>query len=117
MMIERAIKLRDFIDQYCFKLTQSADEADKNVQLDELSSADWEILVKIKSIMKPFFITTKYPERNVIDGSHGKLSKVLLGIECRIPSLEDQHTRLKNDIGTTHLTTSVALALDKLKDY
>ncbi len=41
----------------------------------------------------------------------------MLGIECLIQSLENQHTRLKNDIGTTHLTTSVALALDKLKDY
>ena len=40
MMIERAIKLQDSIDQNCFMLTLSADEADKNVQLDELSSAD-----------------------------------------------------------------------------
>ena len=117
MMIERAIKLRDSVDQYCFKLTQSADEADKNTQLDELSSADWEILVKIKSILKPFFITTKHLERNAIDGSHGALWEVVLGIECLIQYLEDQHTRLKNDIGTVHLTTSVALALDKLEDY
>lgn len=43
MMIERVIKLRDSIDQYCFKLTRSADEADKDRQLDELSLADWEI--------------------------------------------------------------------------
>ncbi len=41
----------------------------------------------------------------------------MLGIECLIQSLEDQRTRLKNDIGTTHLTTSVALALDELEDY
>ena len=41
----------------------------------------------------------------------------MLGIECLIQSLEDQHTRLKNDINTAHLTTSVALALDKLEDY
>ena len=117
MMIERGIKLQDSIDQYCFKLTQSADEADKVVQLDELSSADWEILVKINSILKPFFITTKHLERNVIDRSHGTLWEVVLDIECLIQSLEDQYTRLKNDIGTIHLTTSVALALDKLEDY
>ena len=84
MMIELAIKLRDSIDQYCFKLTRSADEADKDVQLDELSSADWEILVKIKSILKPFFITTKHLERNAIDGSHGVLWEVVLRIECLI---------------------------------
>ncbi len=41
----------------------------------------------------------------------------MLGIECLIQPLEDQYTRLKNDIATTHLTTFVALALDKLKDY
>ncbi len=40
MMIERAIKLRDSIDQYCFKLPRSANEEDKDVQLDKLSSAD-----------------------------------------------------------------------------
>ncbi len=117
MMIERAIKLRDSIDQYCFKLTRFTDKADKDVQLGELSSADWEILVKIKSILNPFFITSKHLEGNAIDRSHDGLWEVVLGIECLIQSFEDQHTRLKNDIGTTHLTTSVALALDKLKNY
>ena len=41
----------------------------------------------------------------------------MLGIEFLIQSPEDQHTRLKNDIGTTHLTTPIALALDKLEDH
>lgn len=41
----------------------------------------------------------------------------MLGIEYLIQSLEDQHTQLKNDIGTIHLIASVALALDKLEDY
>ena len=117
MMIEHAIKLRDSIDQYCFRLTRSANEADKDTQLDELSSADWEILIKIKSILKPFIITTKHLERKAINRSHGALWEVLLGIEFLIQSLEDQYTRLKNDIGTIHLTTSVAFVLDKLEDY
>ncbi len=116
MMIERAIKLRHSINQYWFKLTWSADEADNDVQLDEPSSADWEILVKIKSILNPFFITTKHLEGNTIDGSQGELWEVVLGIECLIQSLEDQHTRLRKNIGSTHLATSVALALDKLKN-
>ncbi len=73
MMIERAIKLQGSIDQYCFKLTRSADEADKNMQLNALSSADCEILFKIKSILKSFFITTKHLEGNAIDESHGAL--------------------------------------------
>ncbi len=87
------------------------------MQLDKLSSVDWEILVKIRFILKPFFITTKHLKENTIGGSHGALWKVVFGIECLIQSLENQHTRLKNDIGTTHLTTFVALALDKLKVY
>lgn len=103
MMIERAIKLRDSIDQYCFKLTRSADEADKDARLDEISSADWEILVKIKAILKPFFITTKHLEGNATDGSHGALWEVVLGIECLLQSLEDQHTRLKNNIAKQFL--------------
>ncbi len=59
------------------------------MQLDELSSADWEILIKIKSILKSFFITTKHLEGIAIDGSHGVLCEVVLGIECLIQSLED----------------------------
>ena len=117
MIIECAIKLWDSIDQYSFKRTRSADEADKDVQLDELSSADWEILVKIKSILKHFFIITKHLEGNALKGSHCELCEVVFGIECPIQSLEDQHTRLKYDIGTNYLTTSVILALDKLEDY
>ncbi len=73
MMIEHAIKLRDSIDQYCFRLTRSANEADKDTQLDELSSAYWEILIKIKSILKPFIITIKHLERNAINRSHCEL--------------------------------------------
>ncbi len=91
-MIQCAIKVQDSNDQYCFKLTRSADKTDKDVQLDELSSADWKILVKIKSILKPFFITTKHLEGNAIDGNHGALWEVVLGIECLIQSLGDQHT-------------------------
>ena len=67
-MIERPINLLDSIDQYCFKLTRTSDEADKDVQLDELSSTHWEILVKMKSILKSFFITTKHLEGNPMDG-------------------------------------------------
>ncbi len=87
------------------------------MQLDELSSADWKILVKIKSILKPFFIIIKHLERNAIDGSHVALWQIVLDLECLIQSLEDQHTRLKNDIDITHLTTYVALTFDKLEDY
>ncbi len=62
-------------------------------------------------------MTTKHLEGNVIYGSHGALWEVVFGIEWLIQSLEDQHTQLKNDIGTTHLTTFVALTLDKLEDH
>lgn len=59
----------------------------------------------------------KHLKGNAIDRSHSALWEVVLGIEYFIQSLENQQTWLKNDIGTAHLTTSVPLVLDKLKNY
>ena len=48
MMIERAIRLRESLDEYYHRLTRSLDPADKEAQEDELSSDDLEMLFRIK---------------------------------------------------------------------
>ncbi len=40
MMIERAIKLNDSLDQYCYKISKSKDESDRSTIPDELQAKD-----------------------------------------------------------------------------
>lgn len=72
MMIERAIKLKDALDSYYYKMTRSTHEADRNFGLDEITSDDWEMLIKIKSILKPFYVTTKHLEGKEVMVHYGK---------------------------------------------
>lgn len=48
MMVERALKLRDSLEDYNAKMQRSTDPADSEVCLDDITSDDWEMLVKIK---------------------------------------------------------------------
>ena len=54
-MIELAIKLKDSFDQYCYKISKSADESDRSTIPDELQAKDWESFVGIKLILATFF--------------------------------------------------------------
>ena len=118
MMIERAIKLKDSLDQYCYKMSKSADESDRSTIPDELQAKDWESLVGIKTILAAFFQTTKHLEANATTGTHGALWEVVIGMECLVLSLEEHHSRLAGDIhASAHLKTSIILALNKLEDY
>lgn len=117
MMIERAIRLRESLDEYYHRLTRSLDPADKEAQEDGLSSGDWEMLVRIKSILGPFFQATKRMEGNVVEGTHGALWEVVVSLECLIQRLEEQQVILSNDLGNRYLSVCVGLALQKLTDY
>ncbi len=87
MMSERAIKLKDALDSYHYKMTRSTHEVDQNFVLDEITSDDWETLIKIKSILKPFYVTTKHLEGNATKRSHGALWEVVIRLECLIQSI------------------------------
>ncbi len=117
MIIEQAIKLKDALDSYHYKITRPTHEADRNYVLDEITSDDWETLIKIKSILKLFHVTTKHLESNAIKRSHGALWKVVIGLKCLIQSLQEQHIQLIHDVETKKLALSVSLALDKLEEY
>lgn len=99
MMIKRAIRLRESLDEYYHRLTRSLNPADKEAQDDELSSDDWEMLVRIKSILGPFFQATKRMEGNAVEGTHGALWEVVVSLECLIQRLEEQQVILSNDLG------------------
>ena len=65
-MINRAIQLRDSMDQYCYILGRSTEDADRSVDLDILSGNDWNALIQIKAILKPFYSVTKHLEGNAV---------------------------------------------------
>lgn len=54
-------------------MTHSIYKANQNFGLNEVILDNWEILIKIKLILKPFYIITKYEKGNVIKKSYGAL--------------------------------------------
>lgn len=62
MMVEQALKLRDSLEDYNAKMQRSTDPADSEVCLDDITSDDWEMLVKIKAVLNPLLIATKRME-------------------------------------------------------
>lgn len=118
MMIDRAIKLRESLEDYKDKVLRLNDPADDNVKLDQITPDDWEILTKVKSILKPFYEIPKRLGGNTVKSLHGALWEVVLGLECLIQSLKEWKLRLtNNDVSTRQLNICVGLAIDKLMEY
>ncbi len=78
---------------------------------------DWETLIKIKSILKPFYVTTKHLKGNATKRSRGALWELVIGLEYLIQSLKEQYIRLIHNVETKELALSVSLALGKLQEY
>lgn len=73
MMIEWAIKLKDSLDQYCYKMFKSANEIDQSTIPDELQAKDCEFFEGIKTILAVFFQTTKHLKGNANIDTHDAL--------------------------------------------
>lgn len=99
MMVERALKLRDSLEDYNAKMQRSTDPADSEVCLDDITSDDWEMLVKIKAVLKPLFISTKRMEGNATEGLHGALWEVVVNLERLVQGLQEWMIRLEHDVG------------------
>lgn len=70
MMIKWAIKLKDALDSNYYKITILTHEEYQNYFLDEITLDDLETLIKIISIMKFLYSTTKYLESYATKWSH-----------------------------------------------
>lgn len=55
IMIEWAIKLKDFCNQYSYKIFKSVDESDQSTIPDKLQAKNQELLIEIKTILTVFF--------------------------------------------------------------
>lgn len=60
MMIEQTIKFKDIFNNYYYKMIYFIYKTNQNFGLDVIILDDQEILIKIKSILKHFYITIKY---------------------------------------------------------
>ena len=81
MMIERAINLKDSLDQYCYKVSKSTDESDQSTIPDEFQAKDWKSLVGIKTILAAFFQTTKHFESMIMGLNWKKAKELVTGMQ------------------------------------
>lgn len=79
MMIKQAIKLKNAFDSYYYKITRFNYDASRNFGIDKIILDNSEMLIKIKSILNFFYITTKYLEDNIIKKVMVHYEKWLLG--------------------------------------
>ena len=105
------------MDQYCYLFSRSTEDTDHSVDLDTLNGNDWNALIRIKAILKPFYSVTKHLEGNAVDGTHGALWEVVMGLECLVDALQQIQIELANDIGTHDLNICVGLAIGKLEEH
>lgn len=70
-------------------MTRFTHKADQDFGLDEIILNDLKMLIKIKSILKSFYITTKRLKDNAIKKHHGILWKVVIGLEYLIQLFQD----------------------------
>ncbi len=63
-MIEQAIKLKDFFDHNCHKMSKSLHKSDWDTIPDELQTKNWELIMEIKKIITIFFQIIKNLEGN-----------------------------------------------------
>lgn len=82
MIIERAIKLFESLDEYYHRLILSMDPADKEAQENQVSLDDCKMLVYVKSILGLCFRTVKQIEKNAVEKTHGVMQKGVVSLEC-----------------------------------
>jgi len=137
-MIERALKLRDRITRYCDEnenemhgpkekasRTTPADEQQKLLKHDKLTSDDWKVLQEILNILKPFYTFTKRAEgkghsadRGVVSEYLVTLNELLLHIRTARNDLAARVLDIKlQDDAIDFLKTSLLSCWVKLDEY
>ena len=109
LAIHRALKLQDRLKVF---LIQNVEELEE----DTLSEDDWQRLIDIDRILKPFQSVTKHLEGYATDGQHGSVWKALPAIESLIGHL-DEMKKIYTQQSHPELATSINLACAKLDSY
>lgn len=89
MMIERAIRKRTDIRAFIFALEGEQDEAKRIPAADILSNEDWRVLGEVNAILKPIYLQTMRTQGWGKADGHGRLWKVLVGMEYLLEHFED----------------------------
>lgn len=73
LMINCAIQLWDYMDQYYYILRRSTEKVDHSIILDIFSSNDWNVLIEIKAILKLYHSVIKHLEVDIVDNTYSAL--------------------------------------------
>jgi hypothetical protein len=136
LMIERAIKLKDRIDLFCYheaeqmhgsstKKAITPEEKERLLKHDSLSEDDWAALSEVVGILKKFYDLTKRGEGTKLTGDRGILSDYMTTINDLLKHVrstrDDLEYRLKDpncDKETLeHLKICTVNCWTKLDDY
>ena len=118
-MVRRALKFREALNAYAFKLRLSKEDLNKETYLnDYLSNNDWRALILIKEQLEPLFYLTKSLEGNadLADGvcraSHGALWETLPVFDHVLAYFEDLESQAKRGLFNDHkgIQNSITLA-------
>jgi hypothetical protein len=109
LAIHRALKLQDRPKVFLIQNEQELEE-------DTLSEDDWQRLIDIERILKPFQSVTKRLEGHASDGEHGSVWEALPVIESLIAHL-DEMKKIYTQQSHPELATSINLAWVKLDAY
>lgn len=102
---------------YCLEASRVArNNAAYNVIEDRLSDEDWDEIMELKDVLKPFKEATKRLEGAGDEGSYGSLWESLLCLETIMTCLEDKKQQLSVQ-PNTHLKACVNMAWKKVNTY
>jgi hypothetical protein len=111
-MYTRLIKLRTAVDLYCLKHRLNTGED----LPDALTPEDWQDLINLVELLKPFKDITKMLEGNAVKGSQGALWEWLPGVELLLTHLESKKKELEHQ-DDTHFKACVEAGWQKLNEY
>jgi hypothetical protein len=89
LMIERAFKKQDDIDNFIRQLERDPDRSKHVPTQDHLSIDDWRLLGEIKEILEPIYRLTMRCQGCGKGDGNGRLWEVMTGIEYLLEHLED----------------------------
>ncbi|HEX3523491.1 MAG TPA: hAT transposon family protein [Stellaceae bacterium] len=115
-MIERAVKLRGKIDQFCIdhaeimhgsstRRARSDDDYDALLKNDALTGDDWLTLNEVLKFLQPFYVLTKRAEGTKLTGDRGVLSDYMTTLNSLLKHVREARDELDVRAADPCLTT------------
>lgn len=110
-MIQRAIKIKFFLDTYISKQIEARVDRYESLKRDQLTSTDWEELTHLNSLLEPFYKVTLATE-----GVDTFLYKVIPGMDLLLSQLEE-YKNIYEHHPLSHMKHVINMGWSKLDQY